>query len=224
MNIIDFLSSVSKLAIVAFFITLAAIIVELFLLSKQTQKNKKIEIPEFDPGINATPINVTQIIEPKHKQYIFKGNNKQVKILVILFAILLISAIFVVGNNLIKNTDLASRFLPGNQENEKEMTANIIESKGIEVFDRNWEIIPANQYSNLEPGEVIYIGIYTIESANITKARIRINQNQWQDEHETTDFNIDWQVYYRQYLIGAYDDILKIEAELRSNDQGWLTK
>ena len=63
MEIINLLSSVSKVALIAFFLTVVAIFVELFLINRQTRRKDDLEIPEFKPetlqlegNINATPL------------------------------------------------------------------------------------------------------------------------------------------------------------------------
>ena len=68
----------------------------------------------------------------------------------------------------------------------------------------------------------VYVGIQTIDEADIDRARIKINEKDWNVAHITSQFNKDKKVYYREYTIASGESKLKIDAQLHSETDGWL--
>jgi hypothetical protein len=97
-----------------------------------------------------------------------------------------------------------------------------ISSAGLKVYDTEWNEIENKQKDKAKPGEKLYIGIQTIIEADIDRARIKINERDWQIAHISTLFNPQLKVYYREYIVATGTAQLKIEAQLHSASDGWL--
>ena len=97
-----------------------------------------------------------------------------------------------------------------------------ISSAGLKVYDENWNEIEKKKKDKAKPGEKLYIGIQTIVEADIDRARIRVNERDWQIAHITTLFNPQLEVYYKEYIVATGTAQLKIEAQLHSASDGWL--
>jgi hypothetical protein len=97
-----------------------------------------------------------------------------------------------------------------------------IQSAGIRIFDTNWREIDNKGNVKTKPSDMIYVGIQTIVEADIDRARIKINEKEWQIADITTLFNQQHKVYYKEYVVATGTAQLKIEAELHSASDGWL--
>lgn len=97
-----------------------------------------------------------------------------------------------------------------------------VKSKGIVIFDANWNQISDEDLKNLKPGDTIFIGIDNPDPADIDKARIRVNEYIWKSSHETENFNKEKNVFYIEYKITSDTARLIIEAQLHSRANGWL--
>ena len=99
-----------------------------------------------------------------------------------------------------------------------------VSSAGLKVFDKNWTEIKndGKVQAQIKPGEVVYIGIQTIEEADIDRARIKVNEANWEIKDITTTLNPKLKVYYKEYPVATGTAQLKIDAQLHSASDGWL--
>ena len=216
-GIIDFFISINKIALLAFVAVLGFLVIE---IKKMIDEKKKIEkpiIPQFNDAIksdskaivNSTPLPPT----PPNKKKSEGGSP------ILMIGIGVISLFLVIGIMIITyNT---------NQKKQKIATAPVpivreISSAGLKVYDTSWNEIESKQKDKAQPGEKLFIGIQTIVEADIDRARIKVNERDWQIAHITTLFNPQLKVYYKEYIVATGTAQLKIEAQLHSASDGWL--
>jgi len=100
---------------------------------------------------------------------------------------------------------------------------DFITSKGIKIFNENFQPIADKDIDQIKPGEDIVIGVETINNTDINRARIRVNTTSWQNKDITTDFYPKDKIYYIKYKVASDESRLKIEAQLHSVADGWLS-
>lgn len=209
------LSSFNFVTIIAFFITLSFIIYEVYLFKKETINKAKPQIPEFKGNAIDTPAVSTKVISSnKVSTSIEKPSILPIIIgfiLLIIFALVSMIGIFVSKNNTSESTKV-----------QPTPIIDFVSSKGVKIFNPDWEEISNDILGTLIPDTSIIIGIETIDKADIDKARIRVNNDKWLAEAITVDFNKEKRVYYKEYVIGTSDAELRIEAQLHSRSEGWL--
>lgn len=93
MNIVSFLSSLNKIGLVAFLITLGFLLYEVILLRKASQAKAKPQVPQFQEGVQVLPSAESNIND--FDRNAIKKNNLVLLILVILLT--LFGAITVIG-------------------------------------------------------------------------------------------------------------------------------
>ena len=220
-GIIDFLLSVNKISLVAFLGVFGFLVYEISLLRNERLKKQKPVLPQF----NATSVVNTAVMQqqaaavvelPKKVEQI-----KQTKISPLLIAILILTALFFIGFTLyIVFSNTSSKKV---ESNTPKIVIQEISSPGLKVFTNSWvEVNESDAGRMLKQGEKLYIGIQTIEEADIDRARIKINENEWNVAHITSQFNKDKKVYYREYTVASGESKLKIDAQLHSETDGWL--
>jgi len=220
-GIIDFLLSVNKISLVAFLGVFGFLVYEISLLRNERLKKQKPVLPQF----NATSVISTAVMQqqaaavvelPKKVEQI-----KQTKISPLLIAILILTALFFIGFTLyIVFSNTSSKKV---ESNTPKIVIQEISSPGLKVFTNSWvEVNESDAGRMLKQGEKLYIGIQTIEEADIDRARIKINENEWNVAHITSQFNKDKKVYYREYTVASGESKLKIDAQLHSETDGWL--
>jgi len=220
-GIIDFLLSVNKISLVAFLGVFGFLVYEISLLRNERLKKQKPVLPQF----NATSVISTAVMQqqaaavvelPKKVEQI-----KQTKISPLLIAILILTALFFIGFTLyIVFSNTSSKKV---ESNTPKIVIQEISSPGLKVFTNSWvEVNESDAGRMLKQGEKLYIGIQTIEEADIDRARIKINEKEWNVAHITSQFNKDKKVYYREYTVASGESKLKIDAQLHSETDGWL--
>jgi len=213
MDLFSILSYLNKLSLLAFIVTLFALGYQLYLLKKENKvKKADPHIPKFREEMtteipNYTELNPALFVSNKNKQ------NKGLY-LAIFFSFILIFAVFLL---IIKKS--AQKPSPNSTQ-----LINYVTSSGIKVYNNNWAELKDSEIKKLKGGEKIIIGIETIKNSDIDKARIRVNRNQWLSEDITDKFNQAKNVFYRDYMIASEDSALKIEAELHSKTNNWLSE
>lgn len=212
MNLIDIVFSTSKLAISSFITVLFVVVYETYLYIGEIRRTKKPVIPEFIPGENlpktASPL-------PAHliEKSIF---NRQ--------TFVIISAIFIFGLVSFLLEMFPSRSTQREISNSPSPTISeirIITSSGIEIYDKNWRLLSGDRL-NLKNDKEIKIAIKTIPEASIDKARIRVNSALWMTTDETSLFNDNLKLFYKNYQLTSGEKNLNIEAELHTKAEGWL--
>ena len=211
MEIVSFLSSINKLSLLAFLITLAVLIYEIRLLKKERLFRSKPKIPKFEASINPQIAQGASLIVDNQTK-ITKSNNVIIIVLIILLIVFGVAAVFGFSNyQKISQSTVSPTPL-----------VNLITSKGIKIFDKDLNPINDSQLSKIHPGDEIIIGVETVKEADIDRARIRVDRDNWQTDDITVDFSTKYQIYYLKYTVATGDAKLKIEAQLHSVSDGWL--
>lgn len=220
MDIFQFIQSINKIAIVVFFLTGFSLVYEIYLLIKENQLNKpnpKIPsltasgTPHFQKKLNLT-------LKREKKPLFVRPNNSAIIILIVL--LIIFGILFIIGTVTSKKNKPNPVITPTPLLNDND--AN--DSEGIKIYTPSWQILGKNQLRFAKTGDIIIIGIKNIPGSNITKARIRINKDEWENSDETTDYNPVFNVFYRQHQIKVDETLLKIKAELYSEKNGWFGK
>lgn len=209
-SFVEFIVSVNKIALVAFIAVLGFLIYEVKRMKDEKRKHEKPTVPVLDLATNATPPkqSYTPLPLPPKKE----GTPAGIFIIgALAFFIVIGVVIYIVQSKVTekKSTPVAPIITE-------------ISSAGLRMYDKNW-----NEYSDLKtkrptPGELVYIGIQTIQEADIDRARIKINEKDWKINDITTSFNEQHQVYYKEYIIATGTALLQISAQLHSASDGWL--
>lgn len=212
MDIINFLGSVNKLSVLAFLVTFAVLVYEVHLLKKEKELRTKPKIPKFEESIKSTITQGSVLVVEKQKK-IVKPNNLVIIALIVLLFFFGIATVFGFTSYREKANQLKISPTP---------IIDFITSKGIKIFDENFNTIIDTQLGLIKQGKEIIIGIETIENLDIDRARIRVNKNNWQTEDITVNFSPEHQVFYIKYPVASGESKLKIEAQLHSASEGWL--
>lgn len=217
MELLNYLSYVNVLAFLLFLVVAFFLGYEIYLFKKETNREKKLKkIPDFKIEKNnylQLKINQPVVIEKKEKK-IYKKNNF-FAILTLGFFLIFIFVFLIfdfLNKTQVKHT---KAFTP-------QMKIIPAFSFGIKIYDKNWAEINENNSFKLKEGDKIFIGLMTIDGADIDKARIRVNRSVWLPSDETTRFLPDKKIFYIEYIISSESSELKIEAQLHSKTQGWL--
>ncbi len=216
---IDFLLSVNKISFLFFLMTLVALIYEYYLFKREKSKNKLPQIPQFEEKYANKEKIHPSIIMIQGKKNVQIKTPKRTGIIIALIitsfiAIALVVNFFVEFSNLKKKGD--------NSNLTKQPIIKTIESPGIIIYNKNFELLNEERLKETSQGAEIIIGIKTVSDPTIDKARIRINKDYWSLEDEVNQFDEKRQVYYRFYKIATNETQLKIEGQLHSTVEGWL--
>jgi len=219
MDIVSLLTSINKISLIAFCITFGFISYQVFLLKKETKirKNKPV-IPDFKVSAKIKSSTFTKIIIDDEQKTTVKRFNK---------APIIIGFIFLIVFGLVSISGFFNFGAVSKSVSPSVVTSPIIKlvaSNGIKIYNKNWVQIPDSELSALIPGQSIIIGVETIAGAGVDMARIRVNDVSWKPVYETAKFNKDKNVFYREYTIATGKASLKIEAQLHSENDGWLGK
>ncbi len=210
MNIVQLIISINKLSLLAFLATLGFLIYELYQFKRERKKQEKPAIPAFDYSSKKSVKPAPELV--KTKPVTIKKPNK--KIIIFIVAVLTISGLTTVLLSLTTKDQKLSDIY----QTHVSQTA----SKGIVVFTEQFEPISDAKLKDLQPGDTMIIGIYTVPGSDIDSARIRVNQTDWDENNITTLFNEKHQVFYTKYMIASGTPELKIQAQLHSSSEGWL--
>lgn len=212
MDVIYFLTSINKLSLLAFFFTLGILIYEVRLFKKEAQQRTKPKIPNFQENINPQ-LNQAQTINTEKSVKITRPNNL-ILIISIILAILFGLAAFIGFSKTNKETT--------NSTLTPTPIIDFITSKGIKIFDKDFNTISEDLLRDVKSGEEIIIGVETIPTTDIDRARIRVNKQEWANEDITLNYSDKLKVYYIKYTVASDESKLKVEAQLHSSSEGWL--
>ncbi len=212
MDVIYFLTSINKVSLLAFFFTLGLLIYEIILFKKEAQQMNKPKIPNFQENINPQ-LNQAQTINTEKSTKITRPNNLILIISIILVILFGIAAFigFFQTNKGITNSLLTPT-----------PVIDFITSKGIKLYNKEFQPIAENLLGDIQSGEEIIIGVETIPAADIDRARIRVNKQEWENEDITLNYSDKLKVYYIKYAVASDESKLKVEAQLHSSSEGWL--
>ena len=216
MNIFSFLVSVNKVALIVGILVTLAIGYELYLMMKRPRK-QKVQVPDFHEtdikGTNFTPLATKAAPLPQGS-----GHGQSQLMMYIVIALFILAGIIVAGVIYMRVENSQTTSVVSNKP-----SVSYIESSGIYLYDSSWNALSDDMFASLKKGDSILIGIKTIDGTDIDKARLRVNQQEWLDTDETTQFDQEHGVYYRSYTIPQEQDAMAIEAELHSAVDGWLS-
>lgn len=219
MDIFQFIQSINKVAIIIFFLTGFSLIYEIYLFIKEGRENKKKpKIPSLTSS--GAPHFQKKLTTPlrEEKQSLFKQPNN-LAIIVLIVLLIIFGIIFIIGTVVSKKHKSSQTAV---STPTLENRHNIFE--GIKIYSPLWKIQEKSQLRFMHTGDMIIIGIKTIPNTDITKARIRVNSNEWRMVDETAVFNQQFGVFYQEYQIASDDTLLKIEGQLYSEKNGWFGK
>lgn len=136
-------------------------------------------------------------------------------------ALLALPVIAIVGVGGILVSGLLGGGTPTNTPQANVVVEEVV-SHGIKIYDNKWQELKGTIAAELAPGDTVYCALETIPSADIDRARIRVNATVWQLTDITQQFNKNLNVYYRECKVATSESKLKIEAQLHSVKDGWL--
>ncbi|MFZ2026480.1 MAG: hypothetical protein WAV30_04300 [Microgenomates group bacterium] len=219
-SVVDFFVSINKIALFAFVVVLGFLIFEIKKTMDDKKKEEKPTVPQFVDAVQPGPVaaqNSTPLpAAPKPIKKSNHNNSVGTVIMILIGVVSLIGLIVVMVltyNTKAARTRISSTPVPIVRE---------ISSAGLKVYDTDWTEIEGKKKDKTKPGEVLYIAIQTIVEADIDRARIKINERDWQIGHITTLYNPKLKVYYKEYTVATGTAQLKIDAQLHSASDGWL--
>ncbi len=212
--IIQILSSVNVITLIAFVLTFIFIIIEFRFIVKGKAKKNTPQIPQFDPNL-PTGFGIPTPPQKDLKQEV--DEDRKLRIHKLILPILIVLMIIF---GAITFMDL---FFSQSGKSNGTVAVQEVKSSGIKIFTKDWKEIPGNSTEELKSGDIIYVAIGSVLGSGIDMARIKINETDWKDEHTTKLYDGKLNVYYRDYTIKPEDSALDIEAQLHSRNSGWLS-
>jgi len=214
---IDFVVSINKIALFAFFAVLGFLIYEIKKMVDDKKKKENPVVPQFNDKIQVPPTAAMKGALPiplaPAKKNEKEGSPLPMIIIGTTSLIGVAVLIYISYNTNLKKQKIAMTAVPIVRE---------ISSAGLIVYDAKWVDIESKKNNKATPGEKLYIGIKTIVEADIDRARIKINASDWQISDITTLFNPGQKVYYREYIVATGTAQLTVDAQLHSASDGWL--
>lgn len=217
MDIADFLVSLNKISLIALLVIVGFLSYQIYLFKKETEsKKKKLVIPDFKASSGATPFQQSmQTVAQKEKKAYIRSSKNPIIIGVILFFVFGMIFIFSMARS-------KSESQTSGQDLTITPVINFVASKGIKIYNQNWEEISDDLLRKMKPGQHIFIGVETIKGADIDMARIRVNKNVWNQNDIAIDFNKKLNVLFKEHIVSTGESFLKVEAQLHSKTDGWL--
>lgn len=214
MDLVFFLTSVNKLALLSFLITFCFIIFELYQLTHRHKPTDKPVIPDFNSKKIYRPIAVAKhAIEERPQK---RTHTKPNKAVFFIFGAIILILLIGIGSAFFMNSS------PVTPSQKIPNTVVAPSPDGIHVYDTQWQEITRNDPKRIVGGNTIFIGVENVPNGAIDKARIRINQTMWTNKDETTLIKKSENVFYRAYEIASNEAQLHIEAQLHTKKDGWL--
>lgn len=218
MSLIEIVGSINKIAIGAFFITFFFIIWEIYRVFKVGKKDNKPVIPDYVESKYSRSKQTSpayQSLSAKSK----KRSNKRMILYSALIFIVFISTGMAAGLVYLQNDTKTHSAVSATSP-----LVEYVSSDGIVLYDASWNKIESDRLNDTFAGQKIYVGIADIRDIEISKARIRMNKQSWESTDETTEYNQDLNIYYKEFTVPEGIAGLKIEAELFNQDSGWLNQ
>lgn len=214
---IDFVVSINKIALVAFIAVSGFLVFEIKKMMDEKKKKEKPVVPQFNDAVVQQPaaaVNSTPLPPLPPVKKIEKQGSPW---LLIVIGVLTLIGLVVIGIFIYKTSAKKKQI-----ESAPVPIVREIQSAGLKIYDSAWGEVDSKKNDKAQPGEKLYIGIQTIVEADIDRARIKINTNDWEISDITTLFNPQLKVYYREYIVATGTAQLKIDAQLHSASDGWL--
>lgn len=218
MDIIQFLLSINKITLIAFFGTALILTYEVKQLRKENENKAKPNIPKFNQSAKVNPT-VGKNISVNNKE-MRKDKTISHKILIwVLIVMVLVLGIITFISGIGYGGDSAAQFQ--NQTNQN-VVIQEVKSNGLKILDSNFKELSPAEINLIQSGNNIILAVEGINEADIDSARIRINSDSWTQSDITTHYNKEKNLYYREYKIATGEEKLKIQAQLHSRTDGWL--
>lgn len=217
-SFIEFIVSINKIALLSFVAVFGFLIFEIKKMMNEKKKIEKPIIPQFNDVVKNEPKGIKNSTPlppppPPPQKKSEMGSPILMIVLGVVALLVVVGIMIITYNTNMRKKQLATTTVPIIRE---------ISSAGLKVYDKDWSEIENNKKDKANPGEKLYIGIKTIVEADIDRARIKVNERDWQIAHITTLFNPQLKVYYKEYIVATGTAQLKIEAQLHSASDGWL--
>lgn len=216
MDILQFILSVNKISLLAFLATLGFLSYEFYLLKKEKNKKNKPTVPKFDPASNVQNLDKKIVVVKTPQETHTKKNSNGLLIIILLFSIIILGGIL--GYGISGTSGLSAK------KSQSKIIIQEMESKGIKIYSNQWVELKNKDIADLKQDDIIIISVVSIPGAGIDQARIKINEQAWQTNHITTNFNKSYNVFYKEYTVSSQEAKLKIDAQLHSSKDGWLGK
>jgi len=215
-GIVEFIGSVNKISLIAFIGVFGLLVYEILLLLRERKNKVKPVIPHFNAQdvASAAPIKTAVSVLPRQTNVPAKKNSHLVLILLLIGMLVVLLGSFIYMFFLKK----AEKPAPVDQK----IVIQEISSPGLKVYLFDWTEVTEKNASKIKPGATLFIGIHTIEEADIDKARIRVNEQNWAIKHITSAYKSEKKVYYIEHTVASGEAQLKIDAQLHSRSDGWL--
>lgn len=215
-GIIDFVVSINKIALLAFFAVSGFLVYEVKKMIDEKKRKEKPIVPQFNEKMVIAPFEVAHnaplnSLHPDKK--IDKGGRPLLMIIIGVVSLAGVVVLIIISYRTNQLQKVAITSVPIVRE---------IQSAGLKVYNPSWVEIDDKKGTIAKPGDKLYIGIQTIVEADIDRARIKINARDFQISDITTLFNPQLKVYYREYIVATGTAQLKIDAQLHSASDGWL--
>lgn len=214
MDVFGLLGYINKFSLLAFIATLGVLVYQVYQLKKDSKSTHETPvIPDFNesatvPSINFSPLKTK--VETEHT----KSFNLNLIILIVItvgIILFLFFSIFMKGNN----KEVV-------ETKSEEPLIKLAASKGIKVYDPNWSELDEAKIAALRGGDEVIVGIDRTSDVNIDKARIRLNEADWNESNEDLTFDKTTNIFYKKFTIATNSAFLKIEAQLHHIKDGWL--
>ena len=192
---------------------LGILVYEIILFRKEAWQKTKPKVPNFQDNLNPQLAQASTIIEEKTAK-VTRPNNLILIVsivLVILFGIASFIGFFQTNSK----TSISTKITPT-------PLIDFVTSKGIKIYNNDFQPIPESSLGNILPGEEIIIGVETIGEVDIDRARLRVNKQNWDNGDITLNYSDELKVYYKRYTVATGELKLKIEDQLHSSSEGWL--
>ncbi len=214
MDIFGLLGYINKFSLLAFIATLGVLVYQVYQLKRDSKSvHETPVIPDFNenaavPSINYSPLKTK--VETNHT----KSLNMNMLILIIITVGVILFIFF-------------SIFIKNSVKEEVEVTPDeplikLAASKGIKVYDQNWLELDEAKIAALRGGNEVIVGIDRTSDQNIDKARIRLNEEVWDESNEDLIYDKTTNIFYKKFTIATDSAFLKIEAQLHHVKDGWL--
>lgn len=215
MDIVGLLVSFNKISLVALIVIIGFLSYQIYLLKKETDNKKKtLVVPDFKENSSSTPVPSTMVVSQEKKMY---TRSSRIPIIIGFVLFFIFGLIFIGGLLQSKSQDAAKK-----QNLDPTPIINFVASRGIKIYNQNWQELSDELIKKMQPGQHIIVGIEGVKDPNVDMARIRINKNKWDQADITIQFNRQINIFFKDYFISTGESFLKVEAQFHSKTDGWL--
>lgn len=217
LDVVSFIERINIITIIFFVFTLTLVVYEWILYRKSRLQPPPPQMPTFAadsqmPALSTASSHATPLSIDSNKPY---GHRTQ---LIIVGIIILLSLSATIAGFFINKKEPPTEKVTTQSTGSPPPTTT---SKGVAVYTPSWKSLTAGEIATLKPGDTIFLTIETTSPKENDKARLRVNEEVWLPEHETTLYNSVNRVYYQSYTLTPDYTELKIEAQLHSIAYGW---